>query len=235
MLRKEACSGSISDLSHIRTQWCLAVCLTNKSANPQNLIDVVRSGILKEVDSHPPYRSLLEHKAYLRSWLPTVYSHVAFRHDVFLLGDFLKDSSPFFEFMPVAQDKETRGTFCYFAMAGSNRWNKSGSQARGSTDPNPNYDRDDEEPINYAVHRSREVPNYRPQSVYLHENHIEYCYGFRHPCSWKDSEQHTTLEREVCVESMDIQKCIVVTNYRLLWTQCLGWKKDHSSTSTMTS
>lgn len=42
MLRKETCSGSIADLSHIRTQWCLADCLTKKSANPQNLIDAVR-------------------------------------------------------------------------------------------------------------------------------------------------------------------------------------------------
>ena len=92
MLRKEACPGSIADLSHIRTQWCLADCLTKKSANLQNLIDAVRQGVLKEVDAHPPFRSLLEHKAYLRSWLPTVCSHVDFRHDVFLLGDTLRDS-----------------------------------------------------------------------------------------------------------------------------------------------
>ena len=51
MLRKEACSGSTADLSHIRTQWCLADCLTKKSANPQNLIDAVRQGVLKEVDA----------------------------------------------------------------------------------------------------------------------------------------------------------------------------------------
>ena len=62
MLRKEACSGSVVDLSHIRTQWCLADCLTKKSANPQNLIDAVRQGVLKEVDAHPPFRSLLEHQ-----------------------------------------------------------------------------------------------------------------------------------------------------------------------------
>ena len=92
MLRKEACSGFIADLSHIRIQWCLADGLTKKFANPENLIDAVRNGILKEVDSHPLFRSLLEHKAYLRSWLPTVCSHVDFRHDVFLLGDSLRDS-----------------------------------------------------------------------------------------------------------------------------------------------
>ena len=84
--------SSIADLSHIRTQWCLADCLTKKSANPQNLIDAVRQGVLKEVDAHPSFRSLLEHKAYLRPWLPTVCSHVDFRDDVFPLGDTLRDS-----------------------------------------------------------------------------------------------------------------------------------------------
>ena len=87
MLRKEACSGSIADLSHIRTQWCLADCLTKKSANPQALIDAVKQGFLKEVDAHPPFRTLVEHKAYLRSWLPTVYHHVNFALDVFYLGE----------------------------------------------------------------------------------------------------------------------------------------------------
>ena len=87
MLRKEACSGSIADLSHIRTQWCLADCLTKKSANPQALIDAVRQGILEEVNAHPPFRTLVEHKAYLRSWLPTVCHRVKFALDVFFLGE----------------------------------------------------------------------------------------------------------------------------------------------------
>ncbi|CAE7576155.1 GIP [Symbiodinium sp. CCMP2456] len=33
MLRKEACSGAISDLSHVRTERCLSDCLTKQSAN----------------------------------------------------------------------------------------------------------------------------------------------------------------------------------------------------------
>ena len=77
----------IADLSHIRTQWCLADCLTKKSANPQALIDAVRQGILKEVDARPPFRTLVEHQAYLRSWLPTVCHHVNFSLDVFFLGE----------------------------------------------------------------------------------------------------------------------------------------------------
>ena len=36
MLRKEACSGAIADLSHVRTEHCLSDSLTKKSANPKN-------------------------------------------------------------------------------------------------------------------------------------------------------------------------------------------------------
>ena len=54
MLKTETNSGSIADLPHVRTQWCLADCLTKKCANPQNHFDAVRQGVLKEVDAHPP-------------------------------------------------------------------------------------------------------------------------------------------------------------------------------------
>ena len=78
-----------------------------------------------------------------------------------------------------------------------NWWNKSSSQARGSNDSNPTRDSDDSsEEVSYAVRRSREVPDDRPSDVYLCENHIEYCYGFRLHCSWKDSQQYTRLSRE---------------------------------------
>ena len=69
MLRTEACSGDIADLSHVRTEHCLSDILTKKSANPKNLLDAVRSGWLKELDAHPPLRSMLEHKAFLNAWL----------------------------------------------------------------------------------------------------------------------------------------------------------------------
>ena len=44
MLRKEACSGAIADLSHIRTEHCLSDCVTKKSANPKNFVGAVKSG-----------------------------------------------------------------------------------------------------------------------------------------------------------------------------------------------
>ena len=69
MLRKESSSGSIDDLAHVRTAHCLADCLTKNSAKPEALLKAVSSGILPTIDEHPPFRSLLKHKAYLASWL----------------------------------------------------------------------------------------------------------------------------------------------------------------------
>ena len=69
MLRKESSSGSIDDLAHVRTNHCLADCLTKNSAKPEALCKAVSTGILPTIDEHPPFRSLLKHKAYLSSWI----------------------------------------------------------------------------------------------------------------------------------------------------------------------
>ena len=69
MLRKESGSGSIDDLAHVRTEHCLSDCLTKNSAKPDALLKAVSTGILKTVDFHPAFRSLLKHKAYLASWI----------------------------------------------------------------------------------------------------------------------------------------------------------------------
>lgn len=69
MLRKEACSGSIDDLAHVRTEMCLSDCLTKHSAKPDNLILAIQTGVLPEVDKHPPFRSLIQHRAYLAQWV----------------------------------------------------------------------------------------------------------------------------------------------------------------------
>ena len=66
MLRQEACSGNIDDLAHMLTQHMLADCLTKNSVKPDNLIKAIDTGVLLEVDKHPPFRELLKdrHKAY---------------------------------------------------------------------------------------------------------------------------------------------------------------------------
>ena len=69
MLRKESSSGNIDDLAHVRTEFCLADCLTKNSAKPGALLKAVSTGILKTIDEHPAFRSLLKHKAYLASWI----------------------------------------------------------------------------------------------------------------------------------------------------------------------
>ena len=85
MLRKEACSGAIADLSHVRTEHCLSDCLTKRSANPRNLLSSVQTGWLKEIDSHPPFRSMIEHKAFLNAWLRKEYAVLsAVQHVTFM-------------------------------------------------------------------------------------------------------------------------------------------------------
>ena len=69
MLRKESCSGGIDDLSHVKSEDCLSDCLTKHTAKPDNLIKAVETGILPNVDTHPLFRKLLQHRAYLSQWV----------------------------------------------------------------------------------------------------------------------------------------------------------------------
>ena len=58
MLRKEACSGSIDDLAHVRTEVCVGDVLTKASAKPEALRKAVETGILTDVYMHPSFRML---------------------------------------------------------------------------------------------------------------------------------------------------------------------------------
>ena len=69
MLRKEATSGTIEDLAHVRTDYCLGDCLTKQSAKADALRKAVDTGILTDVDMHPAFRTLLQHRAFLSEWL----------------------------------------------------------------------------------------------------------------------------------------------------------------------
>jgi hypothetical protein len=69
MLRKESGSGNIDDLAHVKSEFCLSDALTKHSAKPDELIRAVETGLLRQVDTHPPFRSLLKHKAYLCLWI----------------------------------------------------------------------------------------------------------------------------------------------------------------------
>ena len=68
MLRRESCSGHIDDLAHVKTEDCLSDCLTKHSAKPDALIKAVETGVIPNADQHPPFRKLIDHKAYLSAW-----------------------------------------------------------------------------------------------------------------------------------------------------------------------
>ena len=50
---------------------CLADCLSKASAKADNLITAVKTGRLLDVDIHPNFRTLMEHKAVLSTWCRT--------------------------------------------------------------------------------------------------------------------------------------------------------------------
>ena len=85
MLRKEASSGSMQDLAHIRSEFCLSDALTKHSAKPEELIRAVQTGVLKYVDVHPPFRTLMKHRAYLVEWCLAVLNNP--RDVVSILGE----------------------------------------------------------------------------------------------------------------------------------------------------
>ena len=78
-LRHEACSGSIDDLAHVVSEDCLGDPLTKASAKVDALLRTVNTGILQNVDKHPPFREMMKdrHKAYylLADWLLHNVSH----------------------------------------------------------------------------------------------------------------------------------------------------------------
>ena len=84
MLRKEASYSCIHGLAHIPTPNCLADCLTKASAEADNLNTAVKTGRLLDLDIHPNFRTLKEHKAFLSTWCRT-YLHTR-ENDVFLLN-----------------------------------------------------------------------------------------------------------------------------------------------------
>ena len=86
---------------------------------------------------------------------------------MFLLGDTLRDPWLFFESGLAAQEViESRGSYCFYNMASSNRWNKASSaaaQAPSSRPEFPDSQYDDEErhrspPEGYATRKREEIP-----------------------------------------------------------------------------
>ena len=74
VLRKEASSGSIDDLAHVRAEFCPSDCLTKQSAKPDALVKAIRTGVSKEVDCHTNFRTLLKRRAYMSMWCDAVLS-----------------------------------------------------------------------------------------------------------------------------------------------------------------
>ena len=63
------------DLAGVRSDDCLADSLTKHSAKGNELIKAVLTGNLVNVDTHPPFRTRLQNKAFLVEWLAHNATH----------------------------------------------------------------------------------------------------------------------------------------------------------------
>ena len=63
------------DLAHVRGEDCLADSLTKHSAKADELIKAILTGNLMNVDAHPPFRTMLQNKAFLVEWLARNTKH----------------------------------------------------------------------------------------------------------------------------------------------------------------
>ena len=95
MLRHESNSGQLDDLSHIASEYCLADPLTKSSAKPDQLVRSIETGVLENVDAHPPFRSLLKLKAFLGHWVAD-YMNDARQAVTFMAGDISHDMHSMF-------------------------------------------------------------------------------------------------------------------------------------------
>ena len=64
MLRHESNTGQLHDLSHVSSEYCLADPLTKHSAKPDQLVFSIETGQIVNADMHPPFRTLIKHKAF---------------------------------------------------------------------------------------------------------------------------------------------------------------------------
>jgi hypothetical protein len=93
MLRKEACSGQIHDLAHVVSSLCLADSLTKSSAHADQLVKTIDTGLIEKADEHKPFRSMLQHKAFVAQWLKKIVSasykcsHFANNATLYFLGE----------------------------------------------------------------------------------------------------------------------------------------------------
>ena len=67
MLRHESNTGQLDDLSHIASEYCLADPLTKSSAKPDQLVKTIETGVMENVDVHPPFSFIAQTQGILES------------------------------------------------------------------------------------------------------------------------------------------------------------------------
>ena len=108
--------------------------------------------------------------------------------------------------MPAAQEAESRGSYCFFNMSSSSRWNrtsaaKSSDQAqssnRGQEYPSSGFDQR-HSADGYALRRSEEIQltEFRTPSTLPTEDHLSFCYDYRRQTDWLQAHESVRKRRK---------------------------------------
>ena len=110
--------------------------------------------------------------------------------------------------MPAAQEAESRGSYCFFNMSSSSRWNRTSaatssdqaqSSNRGQEYQGSRFDATGSHSSDgYALRRSEEIPDnyFRTPSTLPNEDHLAFCYNYRRQTDWFHAHENVRKKRE---------------------------------------
>ena len=110
--------------------------------------------------------------------------------------------------MPAAQEAESRGSYCFFNMSSSSRWNR--TSAAASSDQAQSSNRGQEyhssgvdasgthSADGYALRRSEEIPadQFRTPSTLPKEDHLAFSNGYRRRKDWFQAHERVRKKRD---------------------------------------
>ena len=110
--------------------------------------------------------------------------------------------------MPAAQKAESRGSYCFFNMSSSRRWNRTSAAASSDQAQSSNRGQEYHSSGNdatgthssdgYALRRSEEIPDdrFRTPSTLPNEDHLSFCYDYRRQTDWFQAHERVRKKRE---------------------------------------
>ena len=135
--------------------------------------------------------------------------------------------------MPAAQEAESRGSYCFFNMSSSSRWNRTSaatssdqaqSRSRGQEYPRSDFSRR-HSADGYALRRSEEIPadQFRTPSTLPNEDHLAFCYDYRRQTDWFHAHENVRKRRERNLHTLMGPHNMKATDRHEMFMDAIAW------------